>query len=95
VLARLRALGVAEPQVQAWAHDTIADGLAACEALEVRPIEAVYVGDDPLLDVEGAQKAGLRAVWINRFERMLPAHIRPDATCTTLYELEQWLSRRT
>lgn len=33
VLARLRALGVAEPQVQAWAHDTIADGLAACEAL--------------------------------------------------------------
>ena len=69
--------------------------LAACEALEVRPIEAVYVGDDPLLDVEGAQKAGLRAVWINRFERMLPAHIRPDATCTTLYELEQWLSRRT
>ena len=33
VLARLRALGLAEPQVQAWAHDTIADGLAACEAL--------------------------------------------------------------
>ena len=68
--------------------------LAACEALQVRPIEAVYVGDDPLLDVEGAQKAGLRAVWINRFERILPAHIRPDATCATLYELEQWLSWR-
>lgn len=68
--------------------------LAACDALEVKPAEAVYAGDDPLLDVEGAQKAGLRAVWINRFARTLPAHIRPDATCTSLYELEQWLSGR-
>lgn len=65
---------------------------AACDALQAKPAEAVYVGDDPLLDVEGAQKAGLRAVWINRFERALPAHVRPDAVCTTLYDLEQWLS---
>ena len=64
---------------------------AACEALAVAPSEAVYVGDDPLLDVEGAQKAGLRAVWINRFNRTVPEHIRPDAACTTLDELEQWL----
>jgi len=67
---------------------------AACDALEVAPGEAVYAGDDPSLDVEGAQRAGLRAVWINRFERTLPAHIRPDAVCTTLYDLEQWLSKR-
>jgi len=64
------------------------------DALEVAPGEAVYAGDDPSLDVEGAQRAGLRAVWINRFERTLPAHIRPDAVCTTLYDLEQWLSKR-
>lgn len=67
---------------------------AACDALEVKPEETVYAGDDLLLDVEGAQKAGLRAVWINRFERTLPAHIRPDAVCTTLWDLEQWLSGR-
>jgi 2-haloalkanoic acid dehalogenase type II len=67
---------------------------AACDALQVKPAEAVYVGDDPLLDVEGAQKAGLRAVWINRFERTLPAHIRPDAACTSLVDLEHWLSER-
>lgn len=33
VLARLRALGLPEDAVQAWAHDTIRDGLAACAAL--------------------------------------------------------------
>ena len=68
---------------------------AACDALLVEPHEAVYVGDDPLLDVQGAQNAGLRAVWMNRLEvepaRLLPNHVRPDAVCTTLYELDQWL----
>ncbi|WP_308622030.1 HAD hydrolase-like protein [Massilia sp. Se16.2.3] len=32
----------------------------------VAPGEAVYVGDDLLLDVEGAGRAGMRAVWMNR-----------------------------
>ncbi|HEX7642336.1 MAG TPA: HAD family hydrolase [Burkholderiaceae bacterium] len=63
----------------------------ACEALQVLPQEAVYVGDDPLLDVEGAQKAGLRAVWMNRFERVLPGAIMPDFHCTSLAELVSWL----
>jgi FMN hydrolase / 5-amino-6-(5-phospho-D-ribitylamino)uracil phosphatase len=69
---------------------------AACEALGVAPHETVYVGDDPVLDVEGAQKAGLRAVWMNRIElgtaRVLPEHIRPDAICATLHELDVWLA---
>jgi putative hydrolase of the HAD superfamily len=68
---------------------------AACEALEVAPEEAVYVGDDPLLDVDGAQKAGLRAVWLRRAEiapaRACPAHVKPDAVCRTLHELDEWL----
>lgn len=68
---------------------------AACSALGVAPEEALYVGDDPQLDVEGAQKAGLRAAWINRIElgpdRVLPAHIRPDGVFGNLYELERWL----
>jgi len=72
---------------------------AACDALGIAPQEAVYVGDDPLLDVEGAQKAGLLGVWINRRElrpaKVLPGHVRPDVTVSTLYELEQWLARHT
>jgi len=71
---------------------------AACHALEVAPAEAVYIGDDPVLDVEGAQQAGLQAVWMNRSalqpHRILPDHIEPDAVCTTLYELDEWLTKR-
>lgn len=71
---------------------------AACEALNVAPDQAVYVGDDPVLDVQGAQGAGLHAIWMNRSalepRRILPDHIQPDAVCTTLYELDDWLTQR-
>lgn len=81
-----RAFGTAKPDPAIF-H-------AACSALQVSPAEAVYVGDDPQLDIEGAQRAGMRAVWMNRFERELPPHIVPDAICTTLWQLEEWLSAR-
>ena len=64
---------------------------AACATLEVAPSQALYVGDDLTLDVLGAQQAGLRAVWMNRFARELPAQIQPDAVCTDLHELQHWL----
>lgn len=66
--------------------------LHACEKLGVAPAKTVYIGDDPALDVAGAQQAGLHAVWIDRFGRTLPPHIRPDASCTSLDELEAWLN---
>ncbi|HEY4318724.1 MAG TPA: HAD family hydrolase [Herbaspirillum sp.] len=66
--------------------------LHACQALGVAPAEAVYIGDDPAADVIGAQQAGMRTVWINRFERVLPSHIRPDASCASLEQLETWLA---
>lgn len=66
----------------------------ACEALQVHPAEALYVGDDPRLDIEGAQRAGLQTMWINRFERTLPLHIIPTGNCGNLYELEHWLAGR-
>jgi len=65
---------------------------AACDALQLTPAETVYVGDDLTLDVLGAQQAGLQAVWMNRFNRPLPPHVKPDAICTNLYELDAWLS---
>lgn len=64
---------------------------AACAALDVMPAHTVYVGDDLTLDVLGAQQAGLRAVWMNRFQRDLPEHVRPDAVCTDLRQLAVWL----
>ncbi|QGZ39981.1 putative hydrolase of the HAD superfamily [Pseudoduganella flava] len=70
--------------------------LAACDALDVAPQHAVYVGDDLRLDVEGAQKAGLRAVWMNRTGSTahLEANIRPDAICTDFHELIAWLEQQ-
>lgn len=67
--------------------------LAACQALDVAPQEAVYVGDDLTFDVQGAQQAGLRAVWMNRTGSTahLERGIVPDAICSTLSELVAWL----
>lgn len=66
---------------------------AACDALGVAPHETVYVGDDLRFDVEGAQKAGLRAVWMNRTGSTahLEHGIAPDAICASLDELLVWL----
>jgi 2-haloalkanoic acid dehalogenase type II len=70
--------------------------LGACDALGVLPAEAVYVGDDPALDVEAAQNAGLLGVWMRRSGletgKTMPAHIKPDTICRSLPELEKWLS---
>ncbi|MES2316414.1 MAG: HAD family hydrolase [Pseudomonadota bacterium] len=69
--------------------------LAACAALGVAPHEAVYVGDDVLLDVKGAQQAGLRAVWLNRTASSahLEHGVAPDAICANFDELIAWLGR--
>jgi putative hydrolase of the HAD superfamily len=50
--------------------------------------EVAYVGDDPHLDVEGARRAGMRAIWVNRTEAPWPESIEPpDWTIRTLTEL--------
>jgi putative hydrolase of the HAD superfamily len=69
--------------------------LEACRRLGVDPADAVYVGDDILLDVQGAQRAGLRAVWMNRHgsRAHLEHAVAPDAICANLTELLDWLRR--
>lgn len=51
--------------------------MAACVRLDVTPDQVLHVGDDPELDVAGAQRAGLRACWINRHGGRWPAHLAP------------------
>lgn len=67
--------------------------LAACEAMGVAPAEAIYVGDDLRLDVQGAQAVGMRAVWMNRSgsNAHLDAGITPDAMCRSFDELLVWI----
>lgn len=65
----------------------------ACAHMGVAPQDAVYVGDDLRLDVQGAQAAGLRAVWMNRngSTAHLAAGVTPDAICSTFDELLAWI----
>ena len=54
--------------------------------------EVVYVGDDPLLDVEGARGAGMQAIWIDRQGGEWPPQIAPASyTVRSLTELLELL----
>ena len=56
--------------------------------LKVNPQEAVYVGDKQFEDVQGAQQAGMKAVWINRSEAAPDPHLpRPDYQINSLLQL--------
>lgn len=81
------AFGIAKPDPRIFRE--------ACNLLGVAPQEALYVGDDLLLDVQAAQRAGLRAVWMNRVGKIneLPEQVRPDAEVHSLDGLLDWLKR--
>ncbi|WP_295516202.1 HAD-IA family hydrolase [uncultured Pseudomonas sp.] len=60
------------------------------EALRLTGIPAtatVHVGDNPVDDVQGAQAAGIRAVWFNPLGNAWRGAGRPDAEVRTLSEL--------
>lgn len=59
----------------------------------LEPAQALHVGDDALADVEGARRAGVTPVWINRAgdEWPLPASA-PPLTVRTLGELADLLA---
>ena len=58
----------------------------------VAPEDAVHVGDDPVLDVEGARDAGMRVVQVAADGRAT-APVKPDAVITRLSELPATLAR--
>lgn len=60
------------------------------EALGVSPGEAVHVGDDPILDVEGARDAGLRVIQVTPDGRA-NAPVKPDGVIRHLGELPKAL----
>ena len=60
----------------------------ALERLSCSPEAMVYVGDHPEHDVLGAQRAGVRPVWINRDGAAWPVHMmRPMAEIRDLSEI--------
>jgi len=65
---------------------------AACAALAVDPAQTAHIGDDPLMDVVGAQDAGLRAIWFNPSGRPWLGKKPPDAEIRCLADLLVLLS---
>jgi putative hydrolase of the HAD superfamily len=59
------------------------------QKLAIVPEEAWMIGDNLIWDIEAAQKAGLKAVWIDRAGKGLPADtgIQPDRIIRSLAEL--------
>jgi putative hydrolase of the HAD superfamily len=49
--------------------------LKAIEGTELRADEVAYVGDDPVMDVVGARRAGMHPIWINREQAQWPTQI--------------------
>ena len=65
---------------------------AAVEAGGARREQTLHIGDHPEMDVDGARRSGLHAVWVNRWSHAWPAELRePDGVVNDLYELETLL----
>jgi putative hydrolase of the HAD superfamily len=93
--ADLAAVGIAD-----WFEGALAAREAGClkpdprifrqllDRAGLEPDDALHVGDDPVADVEGARRAGLGAVWVNRRGTPWPDGLEPPArTVRTLGEL--------
>lgn len=52
---------------------------------------SVHVGDHPVDDIAGAQRAGMRAIWYNPQGKPWEAEQRPDAEISSLSQLPQIL----
>lgn len=81
-----REVGCAKPDRRIFDH--------ACGVLALAPATVWHVGDDPDLDVVGAHRAGMTAVWLNRDGRRwpYPDGPQPDLVVRDLAELDTWVA---
>lgn len=77
---------VVSEEVGVWKPDPRIFAIAL-ELAGHQPEDAIYVGDSIEHDVPGAQAAGMRSVWINRYGRQWSGGEPPDATISTLHDL--------
>lgn len=59
----------------------------ALERAGVPPSQSAFIGDNPEIDIAGAQAAGLMSIWYNRQGRPWPGGRPPDAEVRTLRQL--------
>lgn len=63
----------------------------ALDALDALPSETVAVGDSLTRDILGAQRAGLKGIWLNRSGNQVDDQITPDVQITSLSQLPEVL----
>lgn len=63
----------------------------ALDALAASPSETVMVGDSLTRDILGAQRAGLRGIWLNRSENDTTSQVTADVQITSLSQMVQLL----
>jgi HAD superfamily hydrolase (TIGR01549 family) len=71
--------GAAKPDIRIFTRLLDVAGVEAAQVL--------HVGDDPLLDVIGAMRAGMQAAWLNRGAKIWPEHLPPPPR--TILSLEE------
>jgi len=54
-------------------HPIVFDTLL--ENLQLKPIEVIHIGDDPVTDIEGARQSNIRAIWLNRNHNPWPEEL--------------------
>lgn len=74
-------IGVDKPDPAAFAH--------VLKTLKIgNPAEALFVGDDPVRDMQGARAAGLQTCWVSRGRTWSLPDFVPDRTVAHVAELE-------
>jgi HAD superfamily hydrolase (TIGR01549 family) len=81
-LAPFFAFALAGGEVSAWKPEPEIF-LHACQRLEVKPVESVYVGDNYYADVVGSRKAGLQPVLYD------PRGIFPEPGCPIIKSFDE------
>ncbi|RSL33387.1 HAD family hydrolase [Salibacterium salarium] len=77
------AFGIGKPDPSIFEH--------SLKLLDVEPSEAVMIGDNLLTDIDGANKAGIKNIWINREEKEPVSDISFNKEIKTLSDLPSCL----
>jgi HAD superfamily hydrolase (TIGR01549 family) len=61
--------------------------LEALKRSKLKADEVIHIGDSITSDVGGAQRLGIKAIWLNRLNKPTPDGIKPDYICKDLNEV--------
>ena len=66
----------------------------AIQQAGVAPVQALHIGDDPVLDVEAARRVGMSTVWVNRKGAIWPEELPPpNVSVRDFFELASWMAQ--